>query len=112
MPIYRSPGTGRALVGSVGLLPPSLDRVAFNTPDRIQRVSEVYPELLERAGVKVADSPQTDKRDFRVYRLEPQADDAEPRFLHLVRYRQKTVIFIAPEVWEPDRLFSQDRPRP
>ncbi len=112
VPIYRSPGTGRALVGSVGLLPPSLDRVAFNTPDRIQRVSEAYPELLERAGVKIADSPQTDERGFRVYRLEPQADEAEPRFLHLVRYRQKTVIFIAPEVWERDRLFSQDRPRP
>ncbi|NJL00776.1 MAG: hypothetical protein HC838_03715 [Spirulinaceae cyanobacterium RM2_2_10] len=106
-PFYASKEWGPALVGSLRLLKPELDREATNTPDDFDEVVETYTELLSKDGWQLNDDPEREADDFQVHKVTADGSGAE-RYLHLIQHYGRTIIVVTPDSLTRSALERQD----
>jgi hypothetical protein len=100
-PFVNFPVYGKALAGSVNLLPPQYDRAAMNTRDSLATVGEFYQAVVPKREFNplevVSDDPA-----FRVYKV--STANVAPRYLHLISIDQQTIILLLSQALQPTEI--------
>ncbi|GAC1461096.1 MAG: hypothetical protein NVS2B14_10250 [Chamaesiphon sp.] len=102
-PFADFPRYPNAQPGSSGLLPGDADKSANSTGDKLAQVVEYFKKELETKKFSI--QPTTDEATIKVYQVSKGSTN---QFLHLISRENNTVIVLAPQPLDLEKLKTAD----